>query len=203
MYKHEQGVVLVVCAPSGAGKTTLLKRLRQDITNFGYSISCTTRAPRDGEQDGVDYHFISKDLFRERIDQGYFAEWAHVHGNYYGTPLAGVRELLSKGKDVILDIDVQGASELRHNLHGLYVFILPPSLKVLEQRLRSRGTDSEEAIVTRMNNAVGEIARAREFDAVIVNDDLDLAYEQLRAAYIRETLRPGLHAAFLKKLLEQ
>ncbi len=203
MYRHERGVVLTVCAPSGTGKTTLLDKLREEFSNFGYSISCTTRAPRGTEQDGVNYHFISKDTFQERIEQNYFAEWAYVHGNYYGTPLAAVRQLLDQGRDVLLDIDVQGAQKLRTLLPGLYLFILPPSFAVLEERLRSRGTDSEEAIATRLANAAGEIAQAHTFDAVLVNDDLKLAYEQLRAAYIRETLNPKLHSRFLENLLAQ
>lgn len=203
MPRHEHGVVLAVCAPSGSGKTTLLSKLRDEFSNFGYSISCTTRAPRGEEKDGIDYHFISKETFLERIEQHYFAEWACVHGNYYGTPLEGVRRLLAQGRDVLLDIDVQGAEKLRHALPGLYLFILPPSLAVLEQRLRKRDTDSEEAIQTRLANAAGEIAQAKTFDAVVVNDDLNQAYEQLRAAYIRETLDPKLHDRFLKDLLAQ
>ncbi len=203
MYKHERGVVLTVCAPSGTGKTTLLTRLREEFSNFGYSISCTTRAPRGQEKDGVDYHFIDKETFKERIDKNYFAEWAFVHGNYYGTPLAGVQELLQQGRDVLLDIDVQGAQKLRTLLPGLYLFILPPSFDTLKERLCHRGTDSDDAIATRLANTAGEIALAHEFDAVIVNDDLDLAYEQLRAAYIRETLNPKLHKRFLEGLLAQ
>ena len=145
------GIALVISAPSGTGKTTLIKRLRKEFPTFGYSVSCTTRAPRDGEVDGRDYHFLSRERFVELRDQGHFAEWAEVHGNFYGTPLPPVREMLAKGQDILFDIDVQGAAQLRKNMpDARFLFILPPSVEELERRLRGRGLDSEEVILRRL-----------------------------------------------------
>ena len=156
------GVLLVVCAPSGTGKTTLIRRLRDEFPNFAYSISCTTRAPRGHETDGKDYHFLSVEEFLRRRDAGFFAEWANVHGNYYGTPLAPVLETLKAGQDVLFDIDVQGAAQLHLSLpRGQYVFLLPPSLSELERRLRGRGTDDEASIARRLSNAASEIRQAQ------------------------------------------
>ena len=186
------GVLLVVCAPSGTGKTTLIQRLRDELPNFAYSISCTTRAPRGHETDGKDYHFLSVEEFLRRREAGFFAEWANVHGNYYGTPLAPVLETLKAGQDVLFDIDVQGAAQL-HNFslpRGQYVFLLPPSLSELERRLRGRGTDDEASIARRLSNAASEIRQAHWFDASIVNDNLDKAYDELRAVYLASTLHP-------------
>ena len=160
------GVLLVVCAPSGTGKTTLIQRLRDEFPNFAYSISCTTRAPRGHETDGKDYHFLSVEEFLRRREAGFFAEWANVHGNYYGTPLAPVLETLKAGQDVLFDIDVQGAAQLHLSLpRGQYVFLLPPSLSELERRLRGRGTDDEASIARRLSNAASEIRQAHWFDA--------------------------------------
>lgn len=197
------GIVLVVCAPSGAGKTTLVKRLTEEFPAIGYSVSCTTRAPRPGEVDGVDYHFLSRDAFQARCEEGYFAEWAEVHGNFYGTPLSPTLEMLQRGRDVLFDIDVQGAAQLRLTLpHGVYAFILPPSMHILEERLRQRGSDDEDAIQRRMSNAVQEIREAHWFDAWIVNDDLENAYAQFRAAYVAATLLPRHRPLLLRAILD-
>ena len=142
MGTQRAGVVLVLCAPSGTGKTTLVRRLREEFPQFAYSVSCTTRAPREGEVDGRDYHFLTHEEFVRRRDAGFFAEWAEVHGNFYGTPLAATLATIEAGQDLLFDIDVQGAAQLRTSLpQGTYVFILPPSRVELERRLRSRGTD--------------------------------------------------------------
>lgn len=197
------GVVLVVCAPSGTGKTTLVKRLLQEFPHFGYSVSCTTRSPRPGETDGVDYHFLSGEEFEQRRAQGYFAEWAEVYGNFYGTPLPPTLGMLEQGKDVLFEIDVQGAAQLRLTLPaGKYVFILPPSLSVLEERLRGRGSDDEATIARRLANAAREMREAHWFDAWIVNDVLDTAYDELRAAYIAATLAPRLRPLLVRGVME-
>lgn len=199
---QRNGIVLVICAPSGAGKTTLVKKLREEFPHFGYSVSCTTRAPRAGEEEGKDYHFLSRERFLALRDEGYFAEWATVHGNYYGTPLTPTLEMLHKGRDVIFDVDVQGAAQLRLTLpQGLYVFILPPSLEELEQRLRLRGSESEETLQERMGNALHEMRQAHWFDAWVVNDDLNSAYDQLRAAYLAATLKPQHRPLLLRTIL--
>ena len=186
------GTLLIVSGPSGSGKTTLCRRAEKDGLT-AYSISCTTRKPRGNEQDGVDYIFLDRDTFIDRRGLGYFAEWAEVHGNFYGTPLKPVQDRLAQGKDMLFDIDVQGAAQLSLSLpEARFVFILPPSLDELERRLRGRGTDSEEAIRLRLANARTEIMSSHWFDAIIVNDDLDTAYDQLRSFYLASTLQPSL-----------
>lgn len=180
-----EGIALVLSAPSGAGKTTLVKRLLAEFPHIGYSVSCTTRQPRQGEVDGKDYIFLSHEEFEQRRVQGYFAEWAEVHGNFYGTPLAPVKEKLHQGQDVLFDIDVQGAAQLKLSLsEATFAFILPPSLHELENRLRGRGLDDEPTIARRLVNARSEILQARWYDSVIVNDNLDQAYDTLRAVYV-------------------
>ncbi len=197
------GVPLIICAPSGTGKTTLVQRLRQEFPNFAYSVSCTTRAPRGQEVDGKDYHFLSVEEFLRRRDAGAFAEWANVHGNYYGTPLGPVLDTLKAGRDLLFDIDVQGAAQLHLSLpRGVYVFLLPPSMSELERRLRGRGTDEEASIARRLANADAEIRQAHWFDAWIVNDDLDAAYDHLRAVYLAATLDPAHRPALALSILE-
>ena len=196
------GTALVLSAPSGAGKTTLVKKLIQEFPNFGFSISFTTRAPREGEVDGRDYRFTTMEDFLQRRDRGEFAEWAMVHGNCYGTPLAPLREMLQQGRDVLFDIDVQGAAQLRLALpKARPVFILPPSMQELERRLRSRGTDPEDVIQVRLANAKAEMREARWFDDIVLNDSLDRAYADLRAAYLAATLAPSLHTSLIDSLI--
>lgn len=197
-----QGIALVLSAPSGAGKTTLIRRLAAEFPGLGYSVSCTTRAPRAGEVDGSDYIFLSRQAFEERRAAGDFAEWAEVHGNLYGTPLAPVREMLAQGRDVLFDIDVQGAAQLKLNLEGAcFIFILPPSMTELERRLRLRGQDDEAAIERRLANARRELCEAPWYDALVVNDDLDAAYDRLRAAYVAATLAPARNPRLVGDLL--
>ena len=196
------GTALVLSAPSGAGKTTLVKKLIQEFPNFGFSISFTTRAPREGEVDGRDYRFTTMEDFLQRRDRGEFAEWAMVHGNCYGTPLAPLREMLRQGRDVLFDIDVQGAAQLRlARREARRVFILPPSMQELERRLRSRGTDPEDVIQVRLANAKAEMREARWFDDIVLNDSLDRAYADLRAAYLAATLAPSLHTSLIDSLI--
>lgn len=187
-----QGIALVLSAPSGAGKTTLVQRLLRAFPQLGYSVSCTTRQPRQGEVDGKDYVFISREVFEQRLAEGYFAEWAEVHGNLYGTPLTPVVESLRLGQDLLFDIDVQGAAQLKLSLaEAVFVFILPPSMTELERRLRSRGLDDEKTIERRLANARQEIPEARWYDALVVNDSLDVAYDELRSVFVAASLTPG------------
>ncbi len=186
-----KGIALVISAPSGAGKTTLVQRLMQEFPQFGYSVSCTTRQPRQGEVDGKEYIFLSREEFELRRAQGYFAEWAEVHGNLYGTPLAPVKNSLQNGQDVLFDIDVQGAAQMKLSLaEAVFVFILPPSMEELERRLRSRGLDDEATIERRLTNARQEIRESRWYDAMVVNDELDAAYDALRAVFVAAGLAP-------------
>lgn len=202
MNTQRKGVVLVVSAASGTGKTTLVKKLLEAFPQFGYSISCTTRPPRAGEVDGKDYHFLSREEFIRRREQGYFAEWAEVYGNFYGSPLQPTLDMLAQGQDVLFEIDVQGAAQLHLTIpQACCVFILPPSLAELERRLRQRGTDSDEVIRRRLDSAAQEIAEAHWFDYWVVNDDLEGAYDALRAAYLAATLQPRLRPALLRSVL--
>lgn len=199
--KKRAGLPLIVCAPSGAGKTTLIGRLREEFP-LQFSVSCTTRVPRAGEVDGRDYHFLSREEFIAQRDSGLFAEWAEVHGNFYGTPLKPLRERLACGEDMLFDIDVQGAAQLALTLpESRFVFIFPPSLKELEVRLRKRGADSEESILLRLANARNEIRQSHWFDAWIINDDLDKAYDELRAFYLSSTLGPALRPDVIHSIL--
>lgn len=199
-----KGIALVISAPSGAGKTTLVQRLMQEFPQFGYSVSCTTRQPRQGEVDGKDYIFLSREEFEQRRAQGYFAEWAEVHGNLYGTPLAPVKNSLQNGQDVLFDIDVQGAAQLKLSLsEATFAFILPPSLHELENRLRGRGLDDEPTIARRLVNARSEILQARWYDSVIVNDNLDQAYDTLRAVYVAAGLAPARNPHLLDEILNR
>ncbi len=181
----DQFGLIVVSAPSGAGKSTLCGALLKNLSlRLALSISSTSRAPRGAEVDGKEYFFLSADRFREQIDQGVFVEWANVHGNYYGTSRETLDRFWSGGRHVLLDIDVQGADSLRHSFgkRAFTVFIAPPSMEILESRLRGRGTDSEEVIRKRMANAVSEMKQQDLFDLVIVNDDFERAYQELEVA---------------------
>ena len=203
MNDSRTGTLLVISAPSGAGKSTLIARLRKDFPGFAFSVSSPTRSPREGEVDGRDYHFITKDLFLDRISSGSFAEWAEVHGNYYGTPKQEVQDTLASGRDMILDIDVQGARQVRENMGiGRFVFLFPPSRKALESRLTGRGTDSDEVIARRLENAEEEIRQSAMFDHWIVNDDLDRAYEELKAVYMAAKTRPACNPTLLDAILD-
>jgi guanylate kinase len=194
---NSTGILFVLCAPSGTGKSTLVRRLVAECPNFAFSVSCTTRAPRPGERDGVDYHFLSREEFLRRREAGFFAEWAEVHGNLYGTPKAATLELLAQGRDVLFDIDVQGARQLRASLGaGAYVFLFPPSPQELHSRLTRRGTEDAETLARRMAAAKEEIAHSPEFDYWIVNDDLEGAYQRLKAVYLAEKCRPRYQEAW-------
>ncbi|QBG49303.1 guanylate kinase [Verrucomicrobia bacterium S94] len=185
-------LLIVVSAPSGCGKSTLCDRLVEEFPKIVYSVSCTTRAPRGEEQDGVEYYFLSKKEFKERIKNGEFLEWAKVHGNYYGTLEDTVLYSMEEGKHILLDIDVQGASQLRESLAKLDprhpirrgftdIFISPPSMEELEKRLRGRGTDEEKVIQKRLAAAEGEMAYAKHYTHQIINDDLETAYDDLKS----------------------
>ncbi|MDZ4860953.1 MAG: guanylate kinase [Candidatus Hydrogenedentes bacterium] len=175
------GRVFVVSAPSGAGKHTVLKRVLSGDARLGYSISATTRPPRAGELNGRDYHFLDRETFEKRVSTGGFAEWAEVHGNLYGTLRSELDRAIESGKDVLLELDVQGMRNMRRlGLDMVSVFIMAPSLEELEQRLRSRGTDSDDVIALRLKNARDEIAAKDEYDHVIVNVDIREAVEELK-----------------------
>lgn len=185
------GLLLVLSAPSGCGKTTILSRVMRDLPGLVFSVSHTTRPPRPGEVDGVHYHFVDNALFsaiRDRQPTG-FLEWAEVHGHMYGTSVEEVQRHQDAGNDVILDIDVQGAAQVRQRTQPVTVFIAPPSLDELERRLRGRGTENEATIAVRLNNARKEMACADAYEYLLVNDRLDDAVESLRSIVIAERCR--------------
>ncbi|MDE2600240.1 MAG: guanylate kinase [Rhodocyclaceae bacterium] len=184
------GSLFIVAAPSGAGKTTLVRKLLEQDKAVQLSISYTTRAPRPGEQDGREYNFVDAAKFRAMRERGDFLEWAEVHGNFYGTSRVWLKEQMDAGRDVLLEIDWQGAQQVRKQFpEAVGIFILPPSLAELERRLRGRGTDSEEVIARRLTAAVGEMRHVDEFDFAIINNDLDEALKDLAAAVHAARLR--------------
>jgi guanylate kinase len=187
---ERRGMLIVVSAPSGAGKTSLCGEIRKIVANLGYSVSHTTRPPRPGEVEGHDFHFVSEATFRQMVDRGEFAEWARVHGNLYGTAARPLEEALERGEDILLDIDTQGARQLRARYpRGLYIFVVAPSMKELELRLRERKSDAPQEIARRLGRAIEEIGAWREYDYLIVNRHLDEAVRQLHCIIEAERCR--------------
>nr|WP_320011433.1 guanylate kinase [uncultured Desulfobulbus sp.] len=186
-----KGLLFVLSAPSGCGKTTILKEVMRRIPALVFSVSHTTRSPRAGEIDGEHYHFVSAEDFLALRDQepSGFLEWAEVHGNFYGTSVAEVDSRCQLGEDVVLDIDVQGAAQVREAASPVTIFIAPPSLEILEQRLRGRGTETEETVCKRLKNARAELAQVDAYEYVIVNDALEEAVEALCSIIIAERSR--------------
>jgi guanylate kinase len=182
--KPNRGHLFIISAPSGAGKTTLVKAVLQQFRDVLYSISYTTRKPRADEQDGIDYHFISKQDFKKGINKGRWAEWAEVYGNYYGTSAEFIEKSLSSGCDILLDIDVQGTLQiLKHYPDSVTIFILPPSMNALRKRLEMRGSDSQAVIEKRLFNAKKEMAQKKMYRHIIVNDILSEAIKELSAIF--------------------
>lgn len=185
-----RGQLFVVSSPSGGGKGTLIRRVMETVQGLSYSVSWTTRPRRPGEIDGVHYHFVSVEEFQRMRERGGFLEWAVVHGNLYGTALSVVEQELAEGRDIILEIDVQGAASVRARARDVVgVFILPPSYAVLAQRLRGRGTDDLEVVGLRLRNARVEVLHYREFEYVVVNDDAARAAQQLASIFYAERAR--------------
>jgi guanylate kinase len=187
---NRRGTLFVVSAPSGAGKTTLCREARGLVPDLAYSVSCTTRPPRMGEIDGTDFHFVTEAEFRARRERDEFAEWAVVHGNLYGTRARLLEAALAGGNDVLLDIDTQGAAQLRRRYpHAVLIFIMPPSMAELTQRLRERRSDAAADIDRRLARAREEVRRWRQYDYLVVNRDLKEAVEQLTAIIQAERCR--------------
>ncbi|MEJ2699340.1 MAG: guanylate kinase [Desulfuromonadales bacterium] len=185
-----EGILFVISAPSGAGKTSLCKEIIDFFPGLRHSISFTTRQARAGEKEGTDYHFVSPETFEGMVERGEFAEWAEVHGNRYGTSLQTLESAREAGQDILLDIDCQGAAQLKKTCReGVFIFILPPTLLELRQRLEGRNTDSREVIERRIANARGEIGEAVWYDYLVVNDEFSEALEELRAIIVAEGCR--------------
>ena len=184
---EKRGIIYIMSAPSGAGKTTLCKELMLTFPDIKFSVSCTTRQMRTDEIDGRDYHFISKDQFKKIVDEGGFAEWAEVHGELYGTTVSELKKSGKEGFDLILDIDWQGAKQIKEKLSdGVYIFIHPPSLNELEKRLKKRGKDSIETIKRRLSNAKEEMSHSDWYDHNITNDNLQEAMTRLKSIVTAE-----------------
>ncbi len=183
MIKYEN-FVIVISAPSGGGKSTIVKKLLQEVDNLSISISATSRQPRGQEVDGVDYHFLTKEEFEKRIKENKFLEYATVHDNYYGTLKSEVEKKWNNGKDIILDIDYQGGQQISKQLEKnklLKIFILPPSMEILKERIINRAENSIEEIEKRLKNSRNEVNYASEYDFVVINDDLDTAINEIKS----------------------
>jgi guanylate kinase len=187
---RREGVIFILSAPSGAGKTTLIHKLLKVFPEISLSVSCTTRAPRAGEVPRKDYHFITRDRFARMQAEGEFAEWAKVHGYLYGTPRRPLEKSIRRGRDMLLDIDVQGAKKIKRQYrHAVSIFLLPPSWEELQKRLARRGTDRMESIRQRLANARREIREIMRYDYLIVNRDIGEAQESLRSIVVAERLK--------------
>ncbi|MFQ5480305.1 MAG: guanylate kinase [Thermodesulfobacteriota bacterium] len=196
-----KGLPIIISGPSGAGKTTLYKMAIETIAEVRHSISYTTRAPRAGDIDGIDYHFVSEAVFTGMAETGKFIEEAHIHGNRYGTARRDLEGLLRSGSHVILEIDVQGAASLRATLReGVYIFIVPPSMETLEERLSARGKDSPEVIKQRLCAAVEEISHASLYDYIIINEDINLSFQGLQAIIRAESIKTTRMREKIKEL---
>ncbi len=182
-----KGILFIISAPSGSGKTTLCSKLVDSLGGLSRSISMTTRAPRIGERDGIDYIFIEKEEFLKRKKKGEFLEWAEVFDEYYGTPKKYIKHLIAKGQDVILNIDVQGAMKIKKlRIRAVFIFMLPPSIEMLKERLTNRSTDSKKEIRERLKFAKKEMSYLYKYEYVVVNDKLETALEKLRSIVIAE-----------------
>ena len=188
----EKGVLVILSSPSGAGKTSIARALVEENKNFLFSVSATTRKSRPGEVNGREYHFLTVDEFRERINDGQFLEHAKVFGNLYGTPLEPVMESINNGKDLIFDVDWQGGKQIRSSSLSKFVisiFILPPSIKALQERLMKRAQDSSETVKDRMTKSIGEIMHWKEYDYVIVNNNFEQTLHEVKSIITSEKLR--------------
>jgi guanylate kinase len=198
----ESGSLMVVSGPSGAGKSTVIARLMQMRKDVAFSVSCTTRSPREGERDGVNYRFIDRPAFEEMIAQGAFLEHAEYVGNLYGTPREPVLEKMAAGVSVVLDIEVQGAALVKASMpEAIMVFLAPPSLSELERRLLHRGTDSEERIRSRLETARSEYRRASSYNYIVINNDPNVAAEELSAILTAEKCRVSRRTKWISEVL--
>ncbi len=197
------GNLFVISAPSGAGKSTIIKALKERIEGLGYSISHTSRNPRGNEKDGIEYHFLKKETFRSMIDAGAFVEWAQVYDDLYGTSFSSLDEQTASGLDVLLDLDTQGAKNIKKRFkNSVLIYVLPPSLDVLEKRLVARGTDDETVIKSRMKKTSNEIKQCVWYDYIIVNDDLEKAIKEAQAIILSVRCRTDQQALIVKEMFD-
>jgi guanylate kinase len=198
-----KGNLFIISSPSGGGKGTLIREVLQRVSNIGYSVSFTTRAPREGEENGREYFFVTPEEFERKREAGAFLEWAQVHRHFYATSKEEVEKQLAAGRDVILEIDVQGAANVKARMPAsVGIFIMPPSFEILGERLEKRGSESADTLAIRLLNARGEVQRFREFDFIIVNDEKMRAAEQLAAVFLAERARLTRMDATVEQILE-
>lgn len=197
------GLLVVISGPSGSGKGTICKKLIEDLESIKVSVSATTRKPRVGEIEGKNYFFIDEENFKNKIKNEEFLEYALVYGNYYGTPKKAVLKELENGKDIILEIDIQGALKVKENYSkGVFIFILPPSLEELKNRIEGRGTDSEEVIRGRLKCAYDELNYAFQYDYVVLNDEVEIAVDKIKEIISAEKNKATRNQALIKKIKE-
>jgi len=195
----KKGLLIVISAPSGTGKSTLIRELRHAIPDLEYSVSVTTRQPRRGEKNGIDYDFVAKEEFEQSIAADEFLEYAQVFDHYYGTKRSSVEGAIHDGKDILLDVDIQGAIQIKHKCDGIFIFVIPPSLKILEDRLRKRNTDVEQEIVKRIARAKEEISNFVNYEYVIYNDYLADSINKLKAIISAEKCKVIRNKSILKE----
>ena len=199
----KKGLLILVSGASGTGKGTVCKKLLSEMPEMYYSISATTRQPREGETDGVEYFFISVEDFKQKISEGKFLEYAEVYGNFYGTPLYKIEEHLDNGENVLLEIDTQGALKVMEKIpDGVYIFLLPPSLEELYSRIKNRGTEDEETLKRRFNSAKAEIEVGKKYQYAVINDLVDSAVEKIKSIILAESLKVSQQGEVFEKFLE-
>jgi guanylate kinase len=198
-----KGNLIIISSPSGGGKGTLIKEILKIVPNIGYSVSFTTRERREGEENGRHYYFVGEERFQELIEQGEFLEYAEVHGNFYGTSIKQVNSEIGLGRDIILEIDVQGAESVLKKLpEAVSIFILPPSFEVLKMRLTNRATEKKKDLALRLKNSFEEVQRYREFKYIVINDSVEHASSDLRAIILAERLRRDRQMGSIQVILD-